>query len=104
NLIYYKEGKAVGDYGGGNWGRGVCAFDHNLYWNASGQPVLFGSKGLAEWQAAGQDENSLNADPLFVDQEKGDSRLRPGSPAARIGFEPWDLSAIGPRPGPKASK
>ena len=46
NLVYYTEGKAVGDYGSGHCGRDVCAFDHNLYWNASGQPVLFGDKTL----------------------------------------------------------
>jgi GH141 insertion domain/Periplasmic copper-binding protein (NosD) len=99
NLNYYKEGKAVGDYGDEHCGRDVCAFDHNLYWNASGRPASFGKKSLAEWQALRQDRNSLVADPLFVDPDQGDFRLRRGSPAARIGFEPWDLSAIGPRRG-----
>ena len=68
-------------------GREVCAFDRNLYWNASGKPVLFGDKSFSEWQAAGQDEHSLIANPLFMDPEKGDFRLRPDSPASRIGFE-----------------
>ncbi|MDP2899098.1 MAG: right-handed parallel beta-helix repeat-containing protein [bacterium] len=104
NLIYYLEGKAVGDYGIVHYGRDVCTFDRNLYWNASGKPVLFGNKSFAEWQAAGQDKNSVIADPLFVDPEKGDFRLRPGSPAAQISFEPWDFSAVGPRPHPAASK
>ena len=45
----------------------------------------------------GQDKDSLIADPLFVDPTKGDFRLRQGSPAAQIGFEPWDLSPVGPR-------
>jgi hypothetical protein len=73
-------------------------FDQNLYWNASGQPVLFGNKTLAEWQAGGQDTNSLVVDPLFVDPAHGDFRLRSGSPVKQIGFELWDLSRIGPRP------
>ena len=98
NLVYYKEGKAVGDYGSGNDGRDVCAFDHNLYWITSGEPVLFGNKTFAQWQAAGQDKDSLIADPLFVDPEHGNFTLRPGSPAAQIGFEPWQMSAVGPRP------
>ena len=93
----YNEGKAIGDYGSRHEGRDVCAFDHNLYWNASGKPVVFGSKSLAEWQAMGQDQDSLIADPLFMDPTKGDFRLRHGSPAARIGFKPWDLSPVGPR-------
>ncbi len=97
NLIYCLEGKAIGDYGSAHCGRDVCAFDRNLYWNASGQPVLFGDKTVTQWQAAGQDKDSLIADPLFVDPEHGDFRLRAGSPAARIGFVPWDFSAVGPR-------
>ena len=98
NLICYEEGKAIGGYGIGKCGRDVCAFDGNLYWNASGKPILFGTKNLSEWQALGQDKNSLVADPLFVDPSQGNFTLRPSSPARKIGFEPWDLSAIGPRP------
>jgi hypothetical protein len=97
NLFYFQEGQAVGNYGNANCGRNVCTFDDNLYWNTSGKPVLFGKKSLAEWQALGHDKNSLIADPLFMDPEKGDFRLRPGSPATRIGFEQWDLSRVGPR-------
>lgn len=97
NLIYYTEGMAVGNYGSRNTGPDVCAFDRNLYWNASGKPVLFGNKSFSEWQAAGQDKNSLIADPLFVDPARGNFTLRPGSPAVQIGFEPWDWSAVGPR-------
>ncbi len=104
NLVYYTEGKAVGSYGDEHSGRDVCAFDRNMYWNASGKPVLFGSKNLAGWQAIGQDKDSRIADPLFVDPEKADFRLRPGSPAAQVGFEPWDFSAVGPRPGSVSAK
>jgi hypothetical protein len=104
NLFYYDQGKAVGDYGGGHWGRDVCAFDSNLYWNAAGAPVLFGTKGLAEWQAAGQDKDSRIADPLFVDPRNGDFRLRPGSPAGQVGFESWDFASVGPRSGPVGLK
>jgi len=98
NLIYYLEGKAVGDYGSAHCGRDVCAFDRNLYWNASGKPVLFANKSFSEWQAVGQDKDSLIADPLFVDPAHGDFTLRPGSLAAQIGYELWDMSAVGPRP------
>jgi hypothetical protein len=102
NIFYYVEGKAVGDYGAEHTGRDVCAFDRNLYWNASGQKVFFGPKNFVEWRATGQDKESRVADPLFMDPEKGDFRLRPRSPAAEIGFESWDLSTVGPRPvGPK---
>jgi Right handed beta helix region len=88
NLIYYSKGPAIGGYGSAHCGQDVCAFDHNLYWNVSGQPVLCFGKNLAAWRAIGQDKNSLIADPLLADPEHGDFRLRPGSPAARIGFRP----------------
>jgi hypothetical protein len=97
NLVYYTEGKAIGDYGSEKCGRDVCAFDHNLYWNAAGRPALFGKRNLSQWQALGQDKHSLIADPLFMDAKKGDFRLRTRSQAAQIGFEPWDFSAVGPR-------
>jgi hypothetical protein len=96
NIIYYTEGAAVG----GGWQPLNLGFDHNLYWNASGTPLTFGGRTFAEWQAAGLDAHSLIADPLFVDPEHGDFRLRPGSPAAQVGFEPWDLSDVGQHPLP----
>jgi len=96
NLVYYKAGRVVGEWD--TAGQKTYRFARNLYWDASGAPLSFVGKGLAEWQAAGQDRDSVVADPLFVDPEHGDFRLRPGSPAARIGFEPWNLSEVGPRP------
>jgi hypothetical protein len=104
NIVCYREGMAVGSYGSGNSGRNVCAFDDNLYWNASGQPVRFGNLTLAEWQALGHDQKSRIADPLFADPDKGEFTLRPGSPAAQIGFESWDFSTAGPRTGPATPK
>jgi hypothetical protein len=104
NLIYYREGTALGSSGVENSGTDVCVFSHNFYWNASGQPVLFGNKSLAEWQAGGQDTHSIVDDPLFVDPVHGDFQLRPGSPAEQVGFEPWDLSNVGPRPGSRSLK
>ncbi len=101
NIVYFNRGRVVGNWNPNNRN---CAFDHNLYWNASGAPLLFGDTSFADWQRAGHDEQSIIADPLFVDPEHGDFKLRPGSPAAQIGFEPWDLSAVGPRPRPTASR
>ena len=47
------------------------------------------------WQAL-HDQHSVVADPLFVDVQAGDYRLRPGSPALKLGFEPIDLGFVGP--------
>lgn len=99
NLVYYKDGSAVGHYGDDNCGRSVCAFDSNLYWHATGKPVQFGKKSFAEWQAVGHDKTSIIADPMFSDPENADFRLRSDSTSNQIGFEGWDLSNVGPRTG-----
>ncbi|MCC6445851.1 MAG: right-handed parallel beta-helix repeat-containing protein, partial [Armatimonadetes bacterium] len=94
NIVCYDRGKALDycDFTNRNF-----LFDQNLYWNASGEPVDFSGKIFEEWQAVGQDRRSLVADPLLANPQQGDFRLRPGSPAAKIGFEPWDISDVGPR-------
>jgi hypothetical protein len=98
NLIYYQEGQVIGSNGIENSKTNVCTFDRNLYWNLAGAPVLFGSKSFSEWQAQGQDQHSLVADPCFEDATQGDFRLQPGSPVEKIGLKPWDMKTVGPRP------
>ena len=48
-----------------------------------------------QWQQLGYDTHSLIADPLFVDLERGDYRLRPDSPAFALGFRPIPVERIG---------
>ena len=48
------------------------------------------------WQQAGGDVHSIVADPMFVDAEHGDFRLKPESPALKQGFEPIPFDKIGP--------
>ncbi len=91
NIVYWKEGPLLGS----NWSGTNYELDSNLYWNAAGQPVRFQKMTLEEWQKKGQDVHSLIADPLFVNPEKGDFRLRPGSPALKVGFRPFDISKSG---------
>lgn len=50
------------------------------------------------WQGAGWDAHSLVADPLFVDWKKDNWRLKPESPAFKIGFKAIPLDEIGIRP------
>jgi hypothetical protein len=91
NIVYWKQSQLFA----GSWNDANVALDHNLYWNASGKPVDFAGKTLAEWQAAGKDRGSIVADPQFVDAEHGDFRLKKGSPAFQIGFVPFDYRLAG---------
>lgn len=50
----------------------------------------------SSWQALGQDAHSVIADPLFRDAAKDDYRLKPESPAFKLGFEPIPVEKIGP--------
>ena len=94
NIIYWNEGVLLGS----NWKNGNFLLDRNLYWNAGGEPVTFPGKSLDEWQASGQDVHSIIADPKFVDPGKGNFTLGPDSPAMALGFQPIDMSNVGPRP------
>ena len=73
-------------------------FDGNLYWDPSGDEPLFGAGSFAEWRAAGRGANSLIADPLFLDADAFDFRLRPESPALKLGFRPLDPTRAGLEP------
>lgn len=91
NIVIWKEGPLLH----GNWGDEQYKLDYNLYWHEGGGEVRFANWSLDEWRARGQDVHSLIADPLFVNPEKGDFRLRSGSPALKLGFKPIDLSRTG---------
>jgi hypothetical protein len=53
-------------------------------------------KGAWEaWQALGQEEGGLVADPQFVDPAKRNYALKPTSPAFGLGFKAIDLSQVG---------
>lgn len=52
------------------------------------------------WKQKGFDQNSIVADPMFVDPAKDDFRLKPGSPAQKIGFQPIPIDRIGPYQDP----
>lgn len=70
--------------------------DYNLFYTA-GDPS-FSEKYLQDMQAQGIDRRSISADPLFVDIENGDLRLRPESPAYKLGFREIDLDNVGLEP------
>ena len=71
--------------------------DRNLYWDTSHPEgdLKFADATFPQWQARGHDRNSLIADPMFVDPARYDFRLKPDSPAFKLGFVPIDTSKIG---------
>ncbi len=93
NIVYWDGGQLLGYQGWKNGAKVVLR--NNLYWRARGQPFDFAGKSWTEWQAAGNDAGSLIADPLFTNPEQFDFRLLPGSPAEKIGFQPFDPSEAG---------
>jgi parallel beta-helix repeat protein len=52
---------------------------------------------LTAWQRLGYDAHSVFADPRFVDPQRDDFRLRPASPALRLGFHAIPVDEIGIR-------
>lgn len=93
NIVYWDKGHLLG-YAGWNNGAKVVLRD-NLYWRVGAQSFDFGGKTWDQWRANGRDEGSIIADPLFVDPGHRDFRLRPGSPAEKIGFHPIDFTQAG---------
>jgi hypothetical protein len=78
--------------------------DLNLIWDVGGQAPCFqghpdeeGRVGLARWHELGHDRHSLTTDPGFRDPASDDFTLAEDSPAYEVGFEPVDLSDVGPR-------
>lgn len=96
NIFYFDAGGKVAT---GDWTDLRAVVDRNLYFNARGKPLEFAGGTFRQWQRRGMDRHSLVANPLFVAPQRGDFRLKRGSPAAKIGFVPIDVSDVGARKG-----
>lgn len=110
NIVVWDPASPLLDGGEWNWKffdkiergdpKDSLVFRSNLYWPTDGKiPALLTKTHFTwdEWRKMGRDNGSLFADPLFEDIEKRDFRLKPGSPAEKIGFKPWDLTLAGVR-------
>ena len=113
NIVYWTQGKLHT----GNWNdnedydfvfhpdhvrklRKTIECDWNLYFNPhlKHKDARFGPDlTFEEWQARGEDANSVWADPKFANPAAHDFALSPDSPALKLGFHPIDLSTVGPR-------
>ena len=69
---------------------------NNVWWSPEGTE-MFSGRTWKEWCTMGREVNSIYADPLFVDFQNSDYRLKPNSPAFKLGFREWDMSFVGPQ-------
>ena len=93
NLVIYDQGQLLGS----NWQGDNYQLDYNLYWDERDGEVEFQDWSFEEWQARGQDQHSVIADPMFRNAKQGDFRLPADSPAWQTGFQAIDISEVGPR-------
>jgi hypothetical protein len=97
NIVYFNSGDLLGS----NWSNDHYKMDYNLYFDArsakGGKQITFAGATFDQWRERGHDRHSIIGDPLFVAPERDDFRLKPNSPALRLGFEAIDLSSVGVR-------
>ncbi len=91
NIVFWNDGPLFN----GRWTDEHVALASNLYWKTGGGPIEFAGMSFEEWRKKGQDKGSIIADPKFKDPQHYDFHLQPGSPAAKIGFKPFDYSEAG---------
>ncbi|MDO4569811.1 MAG: right-handed parallel beta-helix repeat-containing protein [Planctomycetia bacterium] len=84
NIIYFTSDQPIF---GSNWRDDNFVCDYNLYYNPH-KSVEFPTEGKNWREERGFDVHSIvNEDPLFVDLSNDDFRLKPESPAWKLGFE-----------------
>ncbi|MCE5240351.1 right-handed parallel beta-helix repeat-containing protein [bacterium] len=92
NIVYFTTGTLF-------WqtspGKRQWRFDRNVYWREGGGPFDFCGLSFADWQALGQDQHSVIADPMFRDVANLDFTLAADSPALKLGFKPFDYKQAG---------
>jgi parallel beta-helix repeat protein len=98
NIVLFDKGVLLGS----TWKNDQFVMDQNIYWDArpdaKPEEMKFAGATLEQWRARGHDQHSLIADPLFMSPTQDDFRLKPESLALKVGFLPFDLSRVGPRP------
>jgi len=73
-------------------------FDYNLFYNHGRQVRVEGvgpTMTLEQWQQKGFDRHSIAADPMFIDPDGGDYRVKDESPALKLGFKNFPMDQFG---------
>ncbi len=92
NIVYWDNDSPLL---GSNWTDDNFTIDSNVYYNPEHEVSFYGGADLEEWRERGHDLTSIIADPLLADPANEDFRVRAGSPALRLGFEPFNHEAAG---------
>ena len=99
--IMYTSGCPIYGIQNGHIDANTIASGRNIIWNEKGAPVMMIRDGkelsIDDFKARGLENDSVVADPGFKDPEKRDFTLKEDSPAWEIGFQPIDVSDVGPR-------
>jgi parallel beta-helix repeat protein len=97
NIVLFDKGALLGS----TWKNDHFVLDGNVYWDTrlgtTPDEMKFAGGTLEQWRSRGHDRNSIIADPLFISPQQDDFRLKPESPALKMGFHPVDVSRVGPR-------
>jgi len=76
------------------WGKLI---DYNLF--KTKEPDKFIVKDMAdnlkEWNEKGYDRHSIRGDPMFIDPDNGDFRVKSDSPALKLGFKNFSMNKFG---------
>ncbi|MBM4044668.1 MAG: hypothetical protein FJ279_06100, partial [Planctomycetes bacterium] len=100
NIFFDPRGSALAYYGSNFEAQVLNEADGNILWHGA-RPIRVSVKPAAPedswrlWQADGWDAHSLIAAPRFVNPDKDDYRLRPDSPALKMGFQPLPIEQMG---------
>ena len=93
NIVYFDQGRCWAR----NWTGDKFTMKDNLYFDTRGAGHPLRGEIVRRVEGGGQDTDSVIADPLFVNAGNFDFRLRPDSPALKMGFQQIDMSTVGPR-------
>ena len=102
--ILYSGGATLFDLQRNHLSHKTVKSTNNLIWSAAGEePIAVDLGNGTQWSIEqvnkffGLEEGSVFADPGFADPENGDFTMPDDSPAYALGFQPIDVSDVGPR-------
>lgn len=98
NIVAWNE-STVGTMAPFAWDPYTLKAHGNVFWSYDIPLKLTDGNSIEYWNRRGQLLDTLVADPLLLDPDGGDFRIRADSPAIPHGFDPFDPSEAGDRLG-----